>query len=205
MGFIPIFVTFPLCYRPLAVRARTAGTFLAALAALALGAVAVALETRLSGISSLPFRTFLAALVPIHLVIGLVEGAATVAVVRFLVKARPDLVDTDGGPRWRAAALVGLLALGTGGLLSWAASRYPDGLEWAVARVQGPAPAAAPGAVHRALAKVQDAAPMPDYAFRGQGAPSRGQTSLAGLLGGALTLALVALAALALKHGRKAA
>lgn len=204
MGFIPVFVAFPLLYRPLAARARAAGTFLAAVAALGLGACAVALETRLSGISSLPFRTFLVALVPIHLFIGLVEGAATVAVVRFLAKARPELV-TGGGPRWRAAALVGLMAVFTGGCLSWAASNYPDGLATAVARIQGKAAQAAADPVHRTLARVQGAAPMPDYAFRGEENPTRAQTSLSGLLGGALTLALVALAALALKLGRRAA
>jgi len=205
MGFIPAFIAYPLLYRPLAGRARTAGTFLAALAALGLGAGAVALETRLSGISSLPFRTFLAALVPIHLVIGLVEGAATVAVVRFLLHARPELAEGSPSGGWKAAALVGLLALFTGGGLSWAASRYPDGLEWAVARVAGGEPRAAQNPLHRASARAREAAPMPDYALKGQVEPSRAQTSLAGLLGGAATLALVALAALGLKALRKPA
>jgi len=201
MGFIPAFVTFPLLYRPLAGRARATGTLLAAVAALGLGAAAVALETRLSGISSLPFRTFLAALVPLHLAIGLVEGAATLAVVRFLTRARPELLREGTGPRWPAAVLVGAMALFTGGCLSWAASRNPDGLEWAVARVQGPAPATplAGDTLHRTLARVRAGAPMPDYAFRGQAAPTRGQTSLSGLLGGLMTLALVAAAALGLR------
>lgn len=205
LGFIPAFIAYPLLYRPLAARAPRAGTFLAALAALALGAGAVAMETHLSGISSLPFRTFLTALVPMHLVIGLAEGAATVAVVRFLRRARPELVEEGGGGRWKAAALVGLLALLTGGCLTWAASRYPDGLEWAVARVAGAGPRPAPDPLHRAAARIQETAPMPEYALKGRGEPSRAQTSLAGLLGGALTLALVALAALALKAGRKPA
>ena len=204
MGFIPAFITFPLLYRPLARRARTAGTVLAAVAALGLGALAVALETRASGLAALPFRAFLAALVPIHLVIGLVEGTATVAVVAFLHKARPELVEDRPGPRWQAAALVGLLALLTGGVLSWASSRYPDGLERAVARVAGREPALPAGPVHGALARVQAAAPLPDYGFKGQ-PPSRAQTSLSGLVGGALTLALALLAALALKFSRKRA
>jgi cobalt/nickel transport system permease protein len=197
MGFIPAFVAFPLLYRPLAARARTAGTLLAAAAALMLGAGAVVLETRLSGVSSLPLGTFLAALVPIHLVIGLVEGLATVAVVAFLRRARPELLDPTPGTPWRAVALVGALALTTGGGLALAASRYPDGLEWAVARVARAEPAPPRTALHAVSARVQAGAPMPDY-----GGPAR--TSLAGVLGGALTLALVALAFLGLRLGRKA-
>ena len=204
MGFIPLFVAFPLVYRPLAARHRTAATILAGVAALTLGAVAVAVETRLSGIAALPFRAFLAALVPIHMVIGLAEGLATAALVRFLQQARPELVAEGPAPRWRAAALVGVLALGTGGLLSWAASRAPDGLEWAVARVAAIEPAAAPDPVHRTLARAQEAAPMPGYALPGSRTASRGQTSLAGVLGGLLTLALVALVAQLLRRLRKA-
>jgi len=203
MGLIPLFVAFPLVYRPLAARHRTAGTILAGVAALTLGAVAVAVETRLSGIAALPFRAFLAALVPIHMAIGLAEGLATAALVQFLRQARPELLAEAPAPRWRAAALVGLLALGTGGLLSWAASRAPDGLEWAVARVTATEPTAT-DPVHRALARAQEAAPMPGYALAGSKAPSRGQTSLAGVLGGLLTLALVALVAQVLRRFRKA-
>ena len=204
LGIIPIFLAFPLCYAPWAARARTAATLAAALAALGLGATAVALETWLSGLSSLPLRAFLAALVPLHLAIGLVEGTATVALVRFLARARPGLVTPPAGTRWQGAALVGLLAIVTGGGLTLAASRAPDGLAWAMARVQGGrGEASAPGAVHRTLARVQDAAPMPGYAYRGQAQPTRDQTSLAGLLGGLLTLALVTLAVLALRAGRK--
>ncbi|BDU73116.1 energy-coupling factor ABC transporter permease [Mesoterricola silvestris] len=201
MGFIPAFITFPLIYRPLAARARTAGILLAAVAALGLGAGAVALETRLSGISALPFRTFLAALVPIHLVIGLVEGVATVALVRFLASARPELA--EGGPRggWKAPALVAVLALVTGGGLTWVASRNPDGLEWAILRVAGREPAPAGDPLHRASARAAEAAPLPDYAPKGQA--GRAATSRAGLLGGAATLALVALAALGLRALRK--
>jgi cobalt/nickel transport system permease protein len=198
MGFIPAFIAFPLIYRPLAARARALGTVLAAAASLVLGAGAVALETRLSGISSLPFATFLAALVPIHLAIGLVEGLATVAVVAFLRRARPELLEGATGTPWRAVALVGCLALATGGGLSYAASKYPDGLEWAVNRVAGSEPRSPRTALHALSAKARAAAPLPEY-----GGPSR--TSLAGVLGGTLTLALVALAFLGLRLGRRAA
>jgi len=174
-------------------------------AGLALGAVAVALETRFSGISALPLRAFLMALVPIHLAIGLVEGAATLALLRFLAQARPELFH---GPRtsWRAVTLVAVLALAAGGVLSWAASRNPDGLEWAVAKVAGTLPSAG-GTVHAGLDRAQKgAALLPEYGFRDRGAaePTRLETSLSGVVGGALTLALVAGAALLLKRRRSA-
>ncbi|HLO66613.1 MAG TPA: energy-coupling factor ABC transporter permease [Holophaga sp.] len=198
MGFIPAFVALPL-----AGNRRTPGILAAAVASALLGAAAVAFETRLSGITQLPLGAFLLALLPIHLVIGLVEGLATAAVLRFLHKARPEL-RTPGTRGWRPAALVGLLALVTAGGLSVVASRNPDGLEWAIARVAGREPAPPPDPAHLAAARLQASAPLPDYALKGR-EPGRAQTSLAGLAGGALTLALVAGAAFALRAFRKAA
>jgi cobalt/nickel transport system permease protein len=220
MGFLPIFVAYPFIYLPLAgrarpgtggVRRRTVATLTAAVAGMLLGALAVAVETRLSGISALPLRTFLLALLPIHLVIGLAEGAATAGILRFFRRARPELLQGAPGGRtpWRAVALVGALAMFTGGCLSWGASRYPDGLEWAVARVAGQAALAPAGAVHHRLETAQQAtAILPDYGLPGRGKgqePSRAVTSLSGLVGGALTLLLVASAALALKFRRRTA
>ncbi len=203
LGFIPVFIAHPLLVRPGAGR-RDLGIGAAAVASALLGAAGVAFETRLSGITALPLGAFLSALLPIHLVIGLVEGLATVAVVRFLHRARPELVEGSSRGGWRASALVGLLALGTAGGLSVLASRAPDGLEGAIARVAGAEPAPAGDRIHRALARVQARAPLPDYAPPGAPAtPAR--TSLAGLAGGALTLALALAAALALRAWRKAA
>ena len=211
MGLLPIFVAYPLLYRPLAgprqsASRRTWATVLAAVAGLLLGATAVALETRLSGISALPLRTFLLALLPIHLVIGLAEGVATAGILRFFQRARPELLRDlpEGRPSWRAVTLVGAMALFTGGCLSWGASRYPDGLEWAVARVAGPGTLApASGLHHRLEAAQQATALLPDYGFQGARGPSRAGTSLSGLLGGALTLVLVAGVALAIKVRRR--
>jgi len=212
MGFLPIFVAYPCLYRPLAGAGgpgrRTAATLAAAAGGMLLGALAVALETRLSGLSALPLRTFLLALLPIHLVIGLAEGAATAGILRFFRRARPELLERAPGGRtsWRAVTLVGMLAVFTGGCLSWGASRYPDGLEWAVARVAGPAALPPASALHHRLdATRQATAFLPDYGLKGHAEPSRAGTSLSGLVGGALTLLLVAAATLALKLRRRAA
>lgn len=186
LGFFPAFVAYPLVYRPLAGGTvangrRLLATVLAAEAGLGLGALGVVLETTASGISELPFRLFLSAMLPMHLAIGLVEGLATAAVVGFVMKARPEIVEHERlaapatGSLARLAA--GLLAasLVLAGLLSWYASRRPDGLEWSIARV---------------TRRSEPLAPVPD----------RAKTSLAGIGGGMATLAVVGAAGWALKR-----
>jgi len=195
MGVLPAFVAYPLVYRPLArggALRRSLAVLLAALVGLQLGAFAVVLETVLSGRTELPFRAFLLAMQPIHLAIGLVEGFVTLAILGFLQRARPEILDGESAPgSLRSAALVGLLALLLGGVLTWYASKRPDGLEWATHRVSGGQelnPPANP--VHTALAKTQQrTALMPDYQLKGE--ESKRSTSLAGLVGGITTLALL--------------
>ena len=63
---------------------------------LQMGALSVSVETLASGITELPFTAFLLAMQPIHLAIGLVEGAITAAVLVFLQQARPHFC---GRPR----------------------------------------------------------------------------------------------------------
>jgi cobalt/nickel transport system permease protein len=98
LGFSACLMAYPLVYRPLAGRVITrAGVFIAAVSAAIAGhlagAFAVVLETVLSGISSLSFNTFMLVMLPIHLVIGIIEGLATAAVILFIYKARPELID----------------------------------------------------------------------------------------------------------------
>ncbi len=198
MGILPIFVAFPLLYAPLARRGRPGlGALLAAGVGMELGALAVSLETVASGLTGLSFRAFLLALLPIHLPIGLVEGVATALVLRFVARARPGLLVPRPEPIGRRVlgTILGAAVL-VAGLLSWIASRQPDGLAWATARV-APALGAAPGAaLHRLAAGIQQrTAFLPDYALPGPDVNllrQRSGTSLAGLLGGAVTLLLVA-------------
>jgi cobalt/nickel transport system permease protein len=223
LGVLPCYLAYPLVYRPLAGAARSTrraavAAMLAAVVALQLGALAVVLQTVASGISSLPLRSFLGLMLPIHLAIGVVEGMATVALVLFLRRARPELLDVApiATPHRRRGVLTGLAlaAAFTGGVLSWFASSAPDGLEWSVARAAGvEAPAAPTHGVHAALRSVQQhTAVLPDYALpRPDGAAAdkratwpdvnRG-TTLAGLLGGVVTLLLVMLLGLVLRWRR---
>lgn len=225
MGFFACYVAYPLVWRPIAgtrpERGRLlAASLLAAVLALQLGALGVVIETRLSDISALPFGAFSALMLPIHLIIGLVEGLATAAVVLFVQRTRPEVlaaVPAGGSPR-RLLLGLGLAAVLVGGGLSWFASSHPDGLEWSVAGAAGTEELPPPeGGVHATLAAAQSYAPMPDYAIPASEAEpaasaeeawpavDRG-TSLAGLLGAGLTLLLAAGLGVALRrHARPAA
>ena len=61
---------------------------------LQLGAFSVTVETLLSGVTELPFSTFVLFMQPIHLAIGLVEGLITASVLIFVYEARPTLLWT---------------------------------------------------------------------------------------------------------------
>jgi cobalt/nickel transport system permease protein len=221
LGVAPCLVAYPLVYRPLAGAApsdtwRSIAILVAAVVALQLGALGVVLQTALSGMSSLPLDTFLWLMLPIHLAIGLVEGAATAALVLFLRRAWPGLLDGEAPVRRpavaRARPLLAALAVAavvTGGVLSWFASVRPDGLEWSVTQAAGTDALAAPGdGLHGQLARLQQRyAWLPDYdgpatdaAVAGAAAASadpapwphpKAGTSVAGVLGGVVTLALV--------------
>ena len=105
MGFYGCFVGYYLIYRPL-LRSRRGKTpwklvlasILGCVISLQLGAFSVVLETSLSGITELPFGAFLALMQPIHLAIGLVEGGITAAVLLFVYKTRPSLLQEVGEP-----------------------------------------------------------------------------------------------------------
>jgi cobalt/nickel transport system permease protein len=220
LGFFPAFIAYPFLYKPLArgdyvARRAWVAAVVAAVIGLQLGAISVVLETKASGISALPFGSFVLLMLPIHLAIGLVEGLATAVVVAFVARARPEALPTAApatAPTRLRPVLLGLLAAAavTGGVLSWFASAQPDGLEWSIARVAGSEePAAAEGDIHRALAGVQEqTAVLPDYGFKaGESAEPAASswpavhtgTSVSGLVGGVLTLLLAGLIGFALR------
>lgn len=69
-----------------------AASIIGCILTLQLGAFSVTLETFFSGITELPFLVFLAAMQPIHLAIGLVEGLISAAVLVFIYEARPEML-----------------------------------------------------------------------------------------------------------------
>jgi len=225
LGFFPAFVAYPLIYRAIAkgqyatTRAWVAA-IVAAVVGLQLGALGVVLETKASGISELPFGTFVLMMLPIHLAIGIVEGLATAAVVSFVAKARPEALPTatDTAVSLRPV-LVGLAiaAVVVGGVASWFASSHPDGLEWSMFKVSGKEELEAPaGGIHQTLAGLQEkTAFLPDYGFKtaeAEHAPTEqaepaseswpavsAGTTVSGIVGGLITLALAGVVGLALK------
>lgn len=223
MGFVSCYLVYPLLYRPLAggqtspVRHRLAA-WLGAVAALQLGALSVVMETKVSGIAELPLGAFLAAMQPVHLAIGVVEGFITVAVIEFITRAEPGMLSalapvarpTASLLPKRALAGLAVLAIVIGGFVSWFASAHPDGLEWSIARLTGePELTDRADAAHRTAAHIQEkVAILPDYAFpatahetagtgegdgNAWGAPNAG-TTVSGLVGGGLTLLIAGLA-----------
>ncbi len=232
LGFLPAFIAYPLLYKLIAgndrIGARAWGAAMAAaVLGLQLGAFGVVLETKLSGISELPFRTFALIMQPIHLAIGIVEGLTTATVVAFVARARPEFFDM-GISRQRQSLWplwVGVLAVAVvlGGAASWFASTHPDGLEWAITKVTGDGEfSGAKDTLHEKLSVVQSkTAFLPDYSFKSSldendSAEHAGVvpdswpavkagTSVSGIVGGCLTLALVVLIGFTLKARTKVA
>ena len=163
---------------------------------LQLGAFSVTLETFVSGVTELPFGVFLAAMQPIHLLIGLVEGLITAAVLCFVYEARPELLwgvgrsgEKEGKISYKKTlGILGVAALFFGGVVSLFASAYPDGLEWSMEKVAGTAELTTEGTAYALAGKIQEfTAFLPDYAFKNS--ESAAGTSFSGVAGAVLVVA----------------
>jgi cobalt/nickel transport system permease protein len=219
LGFFPAFVAYPLVYRRIAGdgpgldrRRVVAGSVLAGVVGLQLGALGVVLETTASGITELSFGSFLVVMLPIHLAIGVVEGLVTAAVVLFVYRAEPELLERSAARKPLSGlrlkpVLIGLAvaALVTGGALSWFASADPDGLEWSIARVTGAELPNAGSDAHDAAAAAQEkTAVLPDYGLKGAASDdtegAAAGTSLSGVIGALLVLAVAGALGFALRR-----
>lgn len=209
LGFFPCFIAYPLIYKkivgnqPTSARLLT-GSLIAAIVGLQMGAFGVVMETTLSGISELPFSSFVLMMQPIHLAIGIVEGLVTAGVISFIWQARPEILEKAAADQPLGAMPIGKVLLGlaaatvlTGGILSWYASEHPDGLEWSMSKVSGQEELEAPKGIHHTLEGVQEkTAFLPDYSFKSSSEEGREAvsdsgrlgTSVAGLVGGLLVL-----------------
>ncbi|MDR3311341.1 MAG: energy-coupling factor ABC transporter permease [Oscillospiraceae bacterium] len=224
MGVIPCLLIYPLVFKPLLkrgadVKRLSAASVVSATAGLLAGAFCVVLETLFSGITELPFGTFVTLMLPVHLAIGLVEGAVTAAVLCFIWKMRPELIESaNTGKKLGAVSVkkplivLAALAVVVAGALSLSASSNPDGLEWAIGNVfsRGDAEAgleefeenAATNPVADGAAAVQEStAFLPDYAFKDS--ESAAGTSVAGLVGAAVTFAVAGAAGLVIGKVKK--
>lgn len=208
MGVIPCLLAYPLVFKPmmrkgLSVPKIIAASMLATIIGLQLGAFGVVLETTFSGVTSLPFTSFLLLMQPIHLAIGVVEGAVTSGILIFVYKMRPELltsaaVNAPVDKKVSMKKVLAVLIVATiliGGGLSIYASSFPDGLEWSIAGITGSSEIEAQGETYDNASNLQEkTAFMPDYSFKNS--DSAVGTSLAGLVGGGITLVVAAGAAL---------
>lgn len=216
MGFFTCYVAYPLIYKNIIKKGMTpkrifTGTFISVVVGLQLGAFSVVLQTLLSGITELPFGSFVMFMQPIHLAIGVIEGLIMAAIVGFVWKARPEILEnTASAGNMRAVPVKKLVtvfviaAIIIGGFLSWFAAENPDGLEWAIEKVTGAAELENEGDTHKALEDVQKkTALLPDYSLKepvpeaGEGSPNIDSakigTTVSGVVGGVVTLLLAVL------------
>jgi cobalt/nickel transport system permease protein len=233
MGFFACFVAYPFIFKPIVRRGPdakkiTMAAVISVVIGLQLGALSVVLETLASGVTELPFSTFLILMQPIHLAIGVIEGFITAAVLCFVFQMRPELLEFTGtfgefgesagternapkGAMSFGRTLIVLLAIAAlvGGGLSLYASAYPDGLEWSMEKTAGTTELERTGSAYEISAGVQEVtAFMPDYDFKSAGGDgSAFGTSVAGIVGGVMTLALACAVGVVItaskKHGGK--
>jgi cobalt/nickel transport system permease protein len=100
IGVIPCLLVYPLIFKPIVKKGLnykriTIATIISVVVGLQLGAFGVVLETLASGITELPFSTFVVLMQPIHLAIGLVEGIVMSAILCFVYKMRPEILESS--------------------------------------------------------------------------------------------------------------
>ena len=161
------------------------------------GAFGVVLETLISGITELPFSTFISFMQPIHLAIGIVEGVITGVVLNFVWQNRPDLLEKVykeknikiSNKKIIRAFLVFSLIIG--GLISWFASQNPDGLEWSMLQTSGSEQLETKEGAHNIIANIQEkTAIFMEYNLKIEGLSENLEeigTSVAGISGVILT------------------
>jgi len=190
------------------------GTMLACILSIEAGAILVPVQATLAGVLAVPFSTFLITMIGVHFLVGLVEGLVTVAVLGYLQQVRPDIIldSLPGKVRLSRSAVLATLVAFTiiiGAGVSLLASDLPDGLEWSYAERPGQ-PGFEPAVANddSRIAAVDEFqskySPMPDYSVRTsklgeaqhtEADSAAGWTSFAGVLGSAITMAVIWLTA----------
>ena len=215
MAFYGCFVGYFLIYRPI-MKSKFASekvrliiaSVIGCVVTLQMGAFSVCIETLASGITELPFGTFVGLMQPIHLAIGLVEGLVTAAVLVFVHASRPELLEVVGKNETTAGKLtlkktvliLGIAVLLIGGIGSQFASGNPDGLEWSLfGNADGGYSenmgldeenyGVASSAADTAASIQESTAFLPDYAFANDAENPIG-TSVSGIIGSAIVAAL---------------
>jgi len=218
MGVIPCLIVYPLLFKPLlkkriTVTGITSASITAVVVSLQLGAFGVALETLFSGITELPFLSFILLMQPIHLAIGIIEGIVTAAVLCFVYKMRPEIMESsfkrtaikNNTPIKNVLIALAVITLIIGGLLSLFVSSRPDGLEWSIKKITGSTEIETGNSFLKKAASIQEkTAFLPDYNFPGAGEEGTAAgTTLAGILGGIFTFLLAGITVLIISIVKK--
>ena len=213
MGFFACFIAYPFIYKFITRKGISKtrlfiGSIVASVIGLQFGAFSVVIETLLSGKTVLPFSQFAWTMQGIHLAIGIVEGIVTAAVVSFVWKVRPDIIQdnltNDNKRLGYKSVIIGFIVatLLLGGIVSIFASTNPDGLEWAIGKVTGLDKPQGDTSVHDILKEAQEnTAVLPGYSFKMSGnivkSDSTGSetigTVVSGIVGSAITVSVIVL------------
>lgn len=186
MAAMSCLVAYPLVFCPIIRKNASVGRLLCAsilscTVALEAGAIMVVAETKLSGVTALPFGSFLLLMTAIHLAIGIGEGLATGAVLAFVRRTRPTLLSHEESmTRTSKGAIIALAiaAVAIGGGLSFVASSDPDGLEWSIEKTAGTNELPTTGTAATTAQELQSStAAMPDY-----------DHTLSGIIGAAISM-----------------
>ena len=221
IAIVPSYVGYFVYRTVISERKNKVRLFIAAIVACVFAAEAgsalVVIEAIISKILLVPVGTFLATMAGVHLLVGIMEGLITVAILSYLTAVRPDLIEgmTGEGMFSRKAAVLSLVVITiiTAAGFSLLASSKPDGLEWSyLERPEQPdfKPLIANDdprikSVDELHSKI---ALMPDYTTRGASEEhpiSAGWTSLAGIVGSMVCMGLIWLSAKLLSPTKTAA
>lgn len=200
MAFIGCFVAYPLIFRPLLKNGYSKpklilAAVLTCVVSSQLGAFCVVLQTLVSGVTQLPFGTFVLLMQPIHLAIGAIEGVLTALVLLVVWQVEPGLFGINAASQKVASktllAFLCIAVLVIGGGISLLASGNPDGLEWSIERTAGETELAAEGHAYDVAAGLQEySSVLPDYGLPGVQNEKLG-TSAAGIIGSVITVAVL--------------
>lgn len=197
IAFYGCFIGALLIWKPIMKRKATKGKIIIAsifgsIITLQIGAFSVGIETFASGISALPFLTFISVMQPIHLAIGIIEGLITSAVLCFIYEVRPELLYgiredlNENKTRFsfrKVIIIFSLLTILIAGGLSLFASEYPDGLEWSIKKITNSTEIEVSGEIYEGFEKIQETTSvLPDYNFKDSDLAIG--TSLSGIIGG---------------------
>lgn len=208
IGFFSCFVGYKLIYKKIisknySKRKIMIASILASVVSLQLGSFSVVLETLASGVTKLPFTTFLIFMQPIHLCIGIVEGIVTGLVLNFLYENRPDILEkVDIRKNYKMTkkkviATILVAALVVGGGISLFASSHPDGLEWAILKTSGSEELMVSSYINEKAVNVQNKTSfLLDYGFNSDNLSATEEVIgkvIAGVVGVVITIVIIVL------------